>query len=205
MISGLDEYISVSGLEGLKEILAEVKQSPLKVFWGAPYKTPYTIPESTVAFNFTKEVHQEVQKWPECFGVWETVREFLQEEDENTLGAIAEAFKNRLPVFGCAPMARGNDLNGYLCGGVRLDHESYTHEEVVEKMRKGMHMLIRESSVTHFLEENMKAVTEVNPAFARRVSFCTDDVTASDVLEKGHLDNVVRLAMKAGVDRKSVV
>lgn len=86
MISGLDEYISVSGLEGLKEILAEVKQSPLKVFWGAPYKTPYTIPESTVAFNFTKEVHQEVQKWPECFGVWETVREFLQEEDENTLG-----------------------------------------------------------------------------------------------------------------------
>ena len=138
MISGLDEYISVSGLEGLKEIFAEVKQSPLKVFWGAPYKTPYTIPESTVAFNFTKEVHQEVQKWPECFGVWETVREFLQEEDEDTLGAIAEAFKNRLPVFGCAPMAQGNDLNGYLCGGVRLDHESYTHEEVVEKMRKGI-------------------------------------------------------------------
>ena len=96
-------------------------------------------------------------------------------------------------------MARGNDLNGYLCAGVRLDHESYDHEEVVEKMRKGMHMLIRESSVTHFLAENIKAVTEVNPAFARRVSFCTDDVTASDVLEKGHLDNVVRLAIQAGV------
>ena len=83
---------------------------------------------------------------------------FLQVEDEDTLGAIVEASKNRLPVFGCAPMAVGNDLNGYLCGGVRLDHESYTHEEVVEKMRKGMHMLIRESCVTHFLEENIKAV-----------------------------------------------
>mgnify|MGYP000802434712 CR=1 FL=1 len=199
MISGLDEYISVSGLEGLQEVQKEVQASPLKVFWGAPYKTPYTIPQSTVAFNFTKEVHEEVQKWPQCYGVWETVREFIQEEDENTLGAIAEAFKNRLPVFGCAPMARGNDLNGYLCAGVRLDHESYDHEEVVEKMRKGMHMLIRESSVTHFLAENIKAVTEVNPAFARRVSFCTDDVTASDVLEKGHLDNVVRLAIQAGV------
>lgn len=205
MISGLDEYISVSGLEGLKEIMAEVKQSPLKVFWGAPYKTPYTIPQSTVAFNFTKEVHAEVQQWPECYGVWETVREFIQEEDEDTLGAMAEAFKNRLPVFGCAPMARGNDLNGYLCSGVRLDHESYTHEEVVEKMRKGMHMLIRESSVTHFLEENIKAVTEVNPAFARRVSFCTDDVTATDVLEKGHLDNVVRLAIKAGVEPMTAI
>ena len=169
MISGLDEYISVSGLEGLQEVLAEMKQSPLKVFWGAPYKTPYTIPKSTVAFNFTEEVHKEVQKWPECYGVWETVREFLQEEDEDTLGAIVEASKNRLPVFGCAPMAVGNDLNGYL------------------------------------LEENIKAVTEVNPAFARRVSFCTDDVTATDILEKGHLDNVVRLAIKAGVEPMTAI
>lgn len=200
MISGLDEYISVSGLEGLKEIFEEIKLSPLKVFWGAPHQTPYTIPQSTISFNFTKKVHENVQKWPECFGVWETVREFIQEEDENTLGAIAEASKNRLPVFGCAPMARGKELNGYLCSGVRLDHESYTHEEVVEKMRNGMHMLIRESSVTHFLEENMRAVTEVNSYFARRVSFCTDDVTATDVLEKGHLDNVVRLAIKQGIE-----
>ena len=205
MISGLDEYISVSGLDGLKEVLAEVKRSPLKVFWGAPYKTPYTVPQSTVAYNFTKETHAEVQQWPECFGVWETVREFLQEEDEDTLGAISLAFQNRLPVFGCAPMARGNDLNGYLCAGVRLDHESYDHEEVVEKMRKGMHMLIRESCVTHFLAENIRAVTEVNPAFARRVSFCTDDVTATDILSKGHLDNVVRLAMDAGVEPMTAI
>ncbi len=205
MISGLDEYISVSGLDGLKEVLAEVEASPLKVFWGAPYKTPYTVPQSTVAYNFTKETHAQVQQWPECFGVWETVREFLQEEDEDTLGAISLAFRNRLPVFGCAPMARGNDLNGYLCGGVRLDHESYDHEEVVEKMRKGMHMLIRESCVTHFLAENIRAVTEVNPAFARRVSFCTDDVTATDILSKGHLDNVVRLAMDAGVDPMTAI
>ncbi len=205
MISGLDEYISVSNLDGLREILDEVKQSPLKVFWGAPYKTPYTVPQSTVSFNFTKDVHETVQKWPECFGVWETVTEFVQEEDEDTLGAIAEAYKNNLPVFGCAPMARGTKLNGYLCSGVRLDHESYDHEEVVEKMRKGMHMLIRESCVTHFLAENIRAVTEVNPAFARRVSFCTDDVIASDILKDGHLDHVVRLAIEAGVEPMTAI
>jgi len=205
MISGLDEYISVSGLEGLKEVFKEIKESPLKVFWGAPFKTPYTIPKSTVAFNFDPSVHAEVQKWDECFGVWEVVREFIQEEDEDTLGAVVEASKNRLPIFGCAPMARGKDLNGYLCAGVRLDHESYDHEEVVEKMRNGMHMLIRESSVTHFLEENIRAITEVNPAMARRVSFCTDDVTATDVISKGHVDNVVRLAIKAGVDPMTAI
>lgn len=205
MISGLDEYISVSNLEGLQEIFAEIKQSPLKVFWGAPYKTPYTVPQSTVSFNFNKDVHEMVQKWSECYGVWETVTEFVQEEDEDTLVAIAEAYKNNLPVFGCAPMARGTKLNGYLCSGVRLDHESYDHEEVVEKMRKGMHMLIRESCVTHFLAENIRAVTEVNPAFARRVSFCTDDVTATDILSKGHLDHVVRLAIQAGVDPMTAI
>lgn len=205
IVSGLDEYISVSGIEGLKEVFAEIKQSPLKVFWGAPYKTPYTFPTSTVSYNFTQETHKEVQKWPECFGVWETVREAVLEEDDDTLGALAEAHANRLPIFGCAPMARGKELNGYLCAGVRLDHESYDHEEVVEKMRNGMHMLVRESSVTHFLKENIRAVTEVNPALARRVSFCTDDVTATDIIEKGHMDHVVRLAMKEGVDPMTAI
>ncbi|MEG2339014.1 MAG: adenine deaminase C-terminal domain-containing protein [Clostridium sp.] len=199
MISGLDEYISVSGLEGLKEVLKEADASPLKVFWGAPYKTPYTFPKSTVSFNFTPEVHKEVQQWNECNGVWEVVREAVMEEDPDTLGAIAYAHENRLPIFGCAPMARGKDLNGYLCSGVRLDHESYSHEEVIEKMRNGMHMLMRESTITRFMEENIRAVTEVNPYLARRVSFCTDDVTATGVIEEGHLDRVVRMAIRAGV------
>ncbi|SCY40285.1 Adenine deaminase [Desulfoluna spongiiphila] len=205
IVSGLDEYISVSGIEGLQEVFSEIKASPLKVFWGAPYKTPYTFPQSTVSYNFTEETHKEVQTWPECFGVWETVREAVIEEDDDTLGALAVAQANRMPIFGCAPMARGKDLNGYLCSGVRLDHESYDHEEVVEKMRNGMHMLVRESSVTHFLKENIRAVTEVNPALARRVSFCTDDVTATDIIEKGHMDHVVRLAMKEGVDPMTAI
>lgn len=205
MISGLDEYISVSDLDGLQEIFAEVRKSPLKVFWGAPYKTPYTVPQSTVSFNFNQTVHQKVQKWPECFGVWETVTEFVLEEDEDTLGAILHAQENRLPVFGCSPMARGKRLNAYLCGGIRLDHESYSHEEVVEKMRKGMHMLIRESCVTHFLTENIRAITEVNPYLARRTSFCTDDVTATDILSLGHLDHVVRLAIKAGLEPMTAI
>lgn len=200
MISGLDEYISVSGIEGLQEIFSEIEQSPLKVFWGAPHQTPYTFPKSTIKYNFTKETHEFVQKWPQCFGIWETVREFIQEENEDTLKAIELAEKNRLPIFGCAPFAQGKDLNGYLCAGIRLDHESYNHEEVVEKLRNGMHMLIRESVVTHFLSENIKAITEVNPYFARRTSFCTDDVTALEVIQNGHLDNIVRKAIKSGIN-----
>ena len=205
IVSGLDEYISVSGLEGLKEIFEEVELSPLKVFWGAPFKTPYTIPESTVAFNINSDVHREVQKWDECYGVWEVVREFVEEEDEDTLGAMVYAKQNGLPIFGCAPMARGKDLNGYISSGVRLDHESYTHEEVVEKMRNGMHMIIRESPLTPFLKENIRAITEVNSALSRRMSFCTDDVTSTDIINKGHLDHVVRFAIEEGVDPMTAI
>lgn len=199
VISGLDEYISVVGMDGLKEVFKEIENLPLRVYWGAPYKTPYTIPQSTIAYNITPEVQKEVQSWPECFGVWETVREAVQTLDEDTMETLAIAHNNHLPIFGCAPMARGKHLNEYLSAGIRLDHESYDHEEIVEKARNGMHILIRESSVTHFLKENIRAVTEVNSAIARRTSFCTDDVHATDILTHGHVDNVVRLAIEAGV------
>ncbi|QQZ08741.1 adenine deaminase C-terminal domain-containing protein [Heyndrickxia vini] len=198
-ISGLDEYISVVGMDGLKEIFEEIEQLPLRVYWGAPYKTPYTIPKSTIAYNITPEVQKEVQSWPQCFGVWETVREAVQTLDEDTMETLAIAHNNHLPIFGCAPMARGNNLNEYLSAGIRLDHESYDHEELVEKARKGMHVLIRESSVTNFLKENIRAVTEVNSAIGRRTSFCTDDVHATDILKHGHVDHLVRLAIQAGV------
>jgi adenine deaminase len=83
--------------------------------------------------------------------------------------------------------------------GVHIDHESYSHEEFLEKARKGLHVVIRESSVTQFLKENIRAITEGAPGVARHTSFCTDDVNARDILAHGHLDHMVRLAIRAGV------
>ena len=102
-------------------------------------------------------------------------------------------------------MARGVDLSSYVCSGVRLDHESYDSEECLEKLRNGMYIVIRESSFAHFLDENIRLVLEHAPNAARRVSFCTDDVVASDVLSRGHLDNMVRMAVSAGVDPMTAI
>lgn len=200
IVSGLDQYVVTTGLEGIKEVLAEIDDLPLHVFWGLPFFTPYTLPQSNVAFNVTAEVHEEVQKWPEVFGVWETVSEFVENKHPDVMRALELARENRLPVFGCAPMNRGEKLNSVLCAGVRLDHESYNHEEMMEKVRKGMFVIIRESSISHFLEENMKIVTHLNPRVARRVSFCTDDVVASEILANGHMDKLIRMAIANGVD-----
>ncbi|MGI9599322.1 MAG: adenine deaminase C-terminal domain-containing protein, partial [Acidimicrobiales bacterium] len=145
------------------------------------------------------------QQWPECVGVWETVREFVTTGDEDVLAAMELARENRLPVFGCAPMAGGIELSSYVCSGVRLDHESYDSNECLEKLRNGMYIVIRESSFARFLEENIRLVLEHAPGSARRVSFCTDDVVASDVLTRGHLDNMVRMAIEAGVDHMTAI
>lgn len=205
IISGLDEYISVVGLEGLKEIFEEIDQIPLKVFWGLPYKTPYTMPQSTIAYNVTAADHAKYQAQADCYGVWETVREAVQIKDPDTLKALLAAQKNHKPIFGCSPMAHGKDLNQYLMSGVHVDHESYDHEEFLEKARKGLHVVLRESSVTKFLQENIKAVTQDSPGMARHTSFCTDDVNAHDILEQGHLDHLVKLAIQAGVSAMTAI
>lgn len=102
-------------------------------------------------------------------------------------------------------MATGIDLNEFLMSGVHVDHESYSHEEFLEKARKGVHVVIRESSVTKFLKENIRAITEGAAGVARHTSFCTDDVNARDILDYGHLDHMVRLAIKAGVSPMTAI
>jgi adenine deaminase len=199
IVSGLDQILVVAGLEGAREFLDEAKAGPLKMFWGAPCKTPYTLPRSNVGHYFGPSDHEATHAWSECVGIWETVREFIQEMDEDVLSALEIARRSRLPVLGCSPMARGANLNSYLAAGVRLDHESYTAEEMLEKLRNGMFVVIRESSISHFLNENLRIVTEMGIKATRRISFCTDDVVASDILRRGHLDNMVRMAIAMGI------
>ncbi len=199
IVSGLDEYISVIGVDGLEAIFEEIDASPLKVFWALPYKTPYTIPKSTIAYNVTAKDHAKYHSDSRCYGIWELVREAVKTKDQDTLDAIVEATNKHRPIFGCSPLATGKELNEYLMSGVRVDHESYDHQEFLEKARKGMHTIIRESAVTKFLKENVRAITECCPGMARHTSFCSDDVHARGILEHGHIDHIVRLAIKAGV------
>lgn len=205
IISGLDEYISVLGLNDLQEIFDEIKPLPLKLFWGLPYKTPYTIPKSTIAYNVSAADHEKYQALDQCYGVWETVREAVQIKDSDTLQAISSAQQYHTPIFGCSPMTRGKELNQFLMSGVTIDHESYSHAEFLEKARKGVHVVIRESSVTKFLAENIRAITEGAAGVARHTSFCTDDVNASDILNHGHLDHMIRLAIKAGLSPMTAI
>ncbi|MFI6181959.1 adenine deaminase [Nonomuraea sp. NPDC051191] len=197
VVSGLDQILVAEGLPGVRRFLDESAATGMRIWWGAPAKAPYTVPESTVGHPFGPAEHRIAHEWPECVGIWETVQEMVEHADPAVMEALDLARERRLPVFGCAPLSDPRRISGLAAAGVRLDHESYSHEEMLEKLRRGMYGIIRESSVAHFLDENIKAVAL---AGSRRLAFCTDDVHAADVLAGGHMDKLVRMAIAAGVD-----
>src|SRR5215210_3211205 len=111
-------------------------------------------------------------------------------------GCIAklDAFAER-HVDGHAPLLRGLHLNGYLAAGIRTDHETTGADEALEKIRKGMTVLIREGSVSKDLHALAPLLTTETAPF---LAFCTDDRNPLDIAEEGHLDGLIRTLIARG-------
>ena len=108
--------------------------------------------------------------------------------------AKLEAFRGR-HIDGHAPLLRGRDLNGYIAAGIRTEHEATTAEEGLEKLRKGMRLLIREGSVSKDLHALVGLLTERHSPY---LCLCTDDRNPLDIAEHGHLDYMIRTAIALG-------
>lgn len=109
--------------------------------------------------------------------------------------AKLEAFQGG-HIDGHAPLLSGTALNGYLSAGIRTEHEATSADEALEKIRKGMHILIREGSVSKDLHALMPIMTERLSSF---IALCTDDRNPLDIAEEGHLDFMIRTAIANGV------
>ncbi len=108
--------------------------------------------------------------------------------------AKLQAFAGR-HIDGHAPLLRGKDLNGYIAAGIRTEHEATTAEEGLEKLRKGMRVLIREGSVSKDLHALVPLLTERHAPY---LCLCTDDRNPLDIAEHGHLDYLIRTAISLG-------
>lgn len=108
--------------------------------------------------------------------------------------AKLEAFKGR-HIDGHAPLLSGKDLNGYISAGIRTEHEATSYAEGLEKLRKGMRVLIREGSVSKDLHALVGLLTERQAPY---LCFCTDDRNPLDIGEHGHLDYIIRTAIALG-------
>ncbi|MHA7968396.1 adenine deaminase [Rhizobium sp. CAU 1783] len=110
--------------------------------------------------------------------------------------AKLEAFQDG-HIDGHSPLLSGRDLNGYLSARIRTDHECTNVPEAMEKIRKGMHILVREGSVSKDLHALMPILTERLSPF---LALCTDDRNPLDIAEEGHLDYMIREAIRNGVE-----
>ena len=108
--------------------------------------------------------------------------------------AKLQAFEGR-HIDGHAPLLRGNDLNGYISAGIRTEHEATTAEEGLEKLRKGMRVLIREGSVSKDMHALAPLLTERHAPY---LCLCTDDRNPLDIAEHGHLDYMIRTLIALG-------
>ncbi|MCJ8510115.1 adenine deaminase [Rhizobium lemnae] len=114
--------------------------------------------------------------------------------------AKLEAFQGG-HIDGHAPLLSGLGLNGYLSAGIRTEHECTTAEEAMEKIRKGIHILVREGSVSKDLHALMPIITE---RLSPHLALCTDDRNPLDIAEEGHLDFIIRTAIAHGVEPLAV-
>jgi len=109
--------------------------------------------------------------------------------------AKLEAFQGR-HIDGHAPMLSGKDLNAYIAAGISTEHEATTQAEALEKLQKGMRVLIREGSVSKDMDALLPLLNERTCSY---MCFCTDDRNPLDIGEQGHLDYIIRTAISRGV------
>jgi adenine deaminase len=188
------EYANVLGLDGIRYVLESSKHLPVDFFVMLPSCVPATPFESAGA-RLTADDLQMMMADDRIAGVGEMMNYpgvFLGQESE--LAKIrAGKGKN---VDGHAPGLTGRNLNAYVLAGVRSDHESTELAEAREKMRLGMHVLIREGST----ERNLAALVPlINAHNSANCSFATDDKLAGDLVAEGHVDHSVREAIRLGV------
>jgi adenine deaminase len=195
VIADPHEIANVLGLDGIRYMLESSRNLPLDIHITLPSCVPATHLETTGARLNASDLSLLIGE-ERILGLGEVMNfPSVLKGDPGTLEKIAIA-ESRV-VEGHAPGLSGKHLSAYISVGIRSDHECTTIEEAVEKMRKGMHIMIRESSPAR----NLKTLLPlVKPKNSRRFSFVSDDKHPIDLLEEGHIDNMVRTAVKMGVD-----
>lgn len=189
------EIANVIGVEGIAYFLEAAQHTLMDIRVQLSSCVPSTHMETAGARILAQDLAP-LMDHPQCSGLAEVM---------NYPGALAQSpevldklalFENR-HIDGHAPQLLGKDLNGYIAAGIRTEHEATTYEEAREKLQKGLRVLIREGSVSKDLHALLPLLTPRTSAY---MCLCTDDRNPLDIAEEGHLDYMIREAIKQGVD-----
>ena len=197
VIADPHEIANVCGLDGIKYILDSTEKVPLNVFVMLPSCVPATDFEHSGAVLNAEELNKFI-KHPRVLGLGEMMNyPGIINKDNVVFDKINMTVKNNKIIDGHAPKVTGDGLNAYVLSGISTEHECSEKNELIEKLRTGMYILIREGSAAKDLKNLIGAVNEYN---YRRIMFCTDDKHSEDLLRDGHISYNVKLAIKSGIN-----
>jgi adenine deaminase len=186
---------NVCGLDAIRYILGAVRRLPLDLFLMAPSCVPATHLETSGARITPAELGQ-IKRWQGIIGLGEMMNfPGVLYKDSSVLDKIA-LYEDKI-IDGHAPGLSGTDLNAYIASGIYSDHESVSLAEASEKLKRGMHIMIREGSSEKNLEELLPLVTDKT---YKRCMFVVDDRSCFDLLNDGDIDAVVRKAIRLGLE-----
>ena len=191
------EIANVCGLEGIRYMLDASKNLPLNVRIMLPSCVPATPFEHSGATLEAAELAELIDQ-DGVHGLAEVMNfPGVINSDPCVLDKIHMASSRNLVSDGHTPGLNGRELIAYAASGIKTDHECSTVEEMHERIRLGMYVLIREGSATKDLRTLAKGLTAAN---YRRCVFCTDDREPADILANGHLNKNLKIAVEEGVD-----
>ncbi|CQR46059.1 Adenine deaminase [Paraliobacillus sp. PM-2] len=194
------EIANVYGVEGVKQMHEEGQQLPMRVFTTFPSCVPATEGLEDAGATLEVEDIKEGLTWENVVGLGEVMNfPGVVTGDNKMLGELQETMKVSKTVTGHFPAENNKMLQAYMASGVTSCHETVTREQGLEKLRLGMYVMIREGSAWQDVKEVIKIVTEDRVA-TEHILLVTDDVYPQTLVEKGHINHVVRRAIEEGVD-----
>jgi adenine deaminase len=192
-VSDPHEIANVCGLEGVRFMLQNARDARLKIHFGAPSCVPATSFETAGAWLSPEDVEVLLQM-PEIPYLSEMMNyPGVLHGDPEVMRKIAIAKKYGKPVDGHAPGLTGDEAVRYIRAGISTDHECFTYEEALHKVKHGMKILIREGSAARNFEALHRLISE----FPDQVMLCSDD-KHPDELMKGHINEIVKRALANG-------
>ncbi|SNS60184.1 Adenine deaminase [Anaerovirgula multivorans] len=194
IIADPHEIANVCGVEGIQYMLNASENLPLNIYIMLPSCVPATSFENAGAILRAKELEGLIHH-NRVLGLGELMDyPGVISAEDSILDKIMITKEKKIDGHG--PNIIGKELNAYVAAGVKTEHECSTVEEMQDRLRLGMYILIREGSAARNLKTLIRGITREN---ARRCLFCTDDKHPEDILVGGHIDNNLRLAVKEGV------
>ncbi len=193
------EIANVMGIDGIRFMLENGRKTAIRQYVLAPSCVPAVPGLESSGAEFTYKEIKEILDMEDVVGIAE-IMDFVgvYNDTERMHKIIDEGIKKDVFLQGHAPRVSGKELAAYVIGGPRSDHEGSEASEIREKLRNGMHVNLRSSSIIDDLQGQVDGIS--GQKWHDNVSICSDDIHAKDLLTSGNINSVIRKLVKKGAD-----